>query len=148
EADVRDRLHQCITTAGEVPRDQLGVRSPGQYLRPGGWAGSIGLTANPSCATCSDATRIKIAPTAAARPCILHDRDVPPRPHTAAVAHLLQAMLNRNTNPAWQGFHYVDYDLRWDRMERPERTPVLPLLPVRPTGAAGPACARASTGER
>ncbi|UED83183.1 radical SAM protein [Streptomyces profundus] len=154
EAEVRDRLHAWLADAGEVPRDQLGVRSPGQYLRPAGWAGSIGFISNSSCATCSDANRIKITPTGVARPCILHNRDIPLKPHLAegtlgdAFAHLFQAMLDRDTNDAWQGFHYVDYDLRWDRMERPEGTAVLPLLPVVPTDAAGPSCARASTGER
>jgi cyclic pyranopterin phosphate synthase len=49
-------------------------------------------------------------------------------------------MLERNSNEAWQGFHYVDYDLRWDRMERPQGAAVLPLTPVG-TGAAAPSCA-------
>ncbi|MFE9827517.1 radical SAM protein [Streptomyces halstedii] len=154
EADVRDRLHEWFAGAGEVSRDQLGVRSPGRYLRPDGWAGSIGFISNSSCATCSDANRIKITPTGVARPCILHNRDIPLKSHLAddtlddAFAHLFQAMLDRNTNDAWQGFHYVDYDLRWDRMERPEGAPVLPLLPVLATGAAQSSCTRASTGER
>ncbi|MDX3855409.1 GTP 3',8-cyclase MoaA [Streptomyces sp. AK02-01A] len=154
EAEVRDRLHEWFANAGEVRREELGVRSPGQYLRPDGWAGSIGFISNSSCATCSDANRIKITPTGVARPCILHDRDIPLKPHLSdgtlgdAFGHLFQAMLDRNTNDAWQGFHYVDYDLRWDRMERPEGTPVLPLLPVLTTGAAQPACARPSAGER
>ncbi|KAB8166398.1 radical SAM protein [Streptomyces sp. 3MP-14] len=154
EAEVRERLQEWFSGAGEVPRTLLGVRSPGRYLRPAGWAGSIGFISNSSCATCSDANRIKITPTGVARPCILHNRDIPLKPHLAegtlgdAFAHLFQAMLDRDTNDAWQGFHYVDYDLRWDRMERPEGTPVLPLLPVLPTDAAGPSCSRASTGER
>lgn len=154
EADVRDRLHEWFAGAGEVSRDHLGVRSPGRYLRPDGWAGSIGFISNSSCATCSDANRIKITPTGVARPCILHNRDIPLKSHLAddtlddAFAHLFQAMLDRNTNDAWQGFHYVDYDLRWDRMERPEGAPVLPLLPVLATGAAQSSCTRASTGER
>ncbi|MFE5879617.1 radical SAM protein [Streptomyces hydrogenans] len=154
EAEIRDRLHEWFANAGEVGRDELGVRSPGQYLRPDGWAGSIGFISNSSCATCSDANRIKITPTGVARPCILHNRDIPLKPHLAdgtlgdAFAHLFQAMLDRNTNHAWQGFHYVDYDLRWDRMERPEGTPVLPLLPLLTTNAAQPACSRASTEDR
>ncbi|MFH9957488.1 radical SAM protein [Streptomyces roseolus] len=154
EAEVRDRLHEWFANAGEVRRDELGVRSPGQYLRPDGWAGSIGFISNSSCATCSDANRIKITPTGVARPCILHNRDIPLKPHLAeatlgdAFAHLFQAMLDRNTNDAWQGFHYVDYDLRWDRMERPEGTPVLPVLPLLTTDTARPACTRASSGER
>ncbi|MFC5803307.1 radical SAM protein [Streptomyces formicae] len=154
EAEVRARLHEWFANAGEVRRDELGVRSPGRYLRPDGWAGSIGFISNSSCATCSDANRIKITPTGVARPCILHNRDIPLKPHLAdgtlgdAFAHLFQAMLDRNTNDAWQGFHYVDYDLRWDRMERPEGAPVLPLLPLLAADAARPACARASTGER
>nr|WP_240981375.1 MULTISPECIES: carbamoyltransferase C-terminal domain-containing protein [unclassified Streptomyces] len=37
-------------------------RCPGQYLRPDGRAGSIGFSSNSSCATCSDANRIKITP--------------------------------------------------------------------------------------
>ncbi|MEU9598190.1 radical SAM protein [Streptomyces sp. NPDC048109] len=154
EAEVRDRLHEWFANAGEVRRDDLGVRSPGQYLRPDGWAGSIGFISNSSCATCSDANRIKVTPTGVARPCILHNRDIPLKPHLAdgtlgdAFAHLFQAMLDRNANDAWQGFHYVDYDLRWDRMERPEGTPVLPLLPLLTTDTPTPACSRASTGER
>lgn len=154
EADVRDRLHEWFAGAGEVSRDQLGVRSPGRYLRPDGWAGSIGFISNSSCATCSDANRIKITPTGVARPCILHNRDIPLKSHLAdgtlddAFTHLFQAMLDRNTNDAWQGFHYVDYDLRWDRMERPEGAPVLPLLPVLATGASQSSCTRASTGEQ
>ncbi|MET9153204.1 GTP 3',8-cyclase MoaA [Streptomyces griseoflavus] len=154
EAEVRDRLHEWFANAGEVRRDELGVRSPGQYLRPDGWAGSIGFISNSSCATCSDANRIKITPTGVARPCILHNRDIPLKPHLAedtlgdAFAHLFQAMLDRNANDAWQGFHYVDYDLRWDRMERPEGAPVLPVLPLLTTDGARPACARASSGER
>ncbi|OKJ22415.1 molybdenum cofactor biosynthesis protein MoaA [Streptomyces sp. CB00316] len=154
EADVRDRLHEWFAGAGEVSRDQLGVRSPGQYFRPDGWAGSIGFISNSSCATCSDANRIKITPTGVARPCILHNRDIPLKSHLAddtlddAFAHLFQAMLDRNTNDAWQGFHYVDYDLRWDRMERPEGAPVLPLLPVLTTGTTQSSCTRASAGEQ
>ncbi|MFD7899278.1 radical SAM protein [Streptomyces sp. NPDC059743] len=153
EAEVRDRLQRWFTGAGEVPRTQLGVRSPGRYLRPDGWAGSIGFISNSSCATCSDANRIKITPTGVARPCILHNRDIPMKAHLAdgtlsdAFAHLFQSMLDRDTNDAWQGYHYVDYDLRWDRMERPQGTPVLPLLPLLNTGAAEPSCNRRAPGE-
>ncbi|GHJ40474.1 radical SAM protein [Streptomyces sp. TS71-3] len=154
EAEVRGRLDQWFANAGEVSRGQLGVRSPGRYLSPAGWAGSIGFISNSSCATCSDANRIKITPTGVARPCILHNRDIPLKPHLAdgtlhdAFAHLFQAMLERDRNEAWQGFHYVDYDLRWDRMERPEGTPVLPLLPILAPDTAPPSCTRTATGER
>ncbi|WP_326611654.1 radical SAM protein [Streptomyces scopuliridis] len=153
EAEVRDRLQRWFTGAGEVPRTQLGVRSPGRYMRPDGWAGSIGFISNSSCATCSDANRIKITPTGVARPCILHNRDIPLKPHLAdgtlgdAFAHLFQSMLDRDTNDAWQGYHYVDYDLRWDRMERPQGAPVLPLLPLLNTGSAEPSCNRRTPGE-
>ncbi|WP_406303713.1 hypothetical protein OHA61_16905 [Streptomyces sp. NBC_00885] len=54
-----------------------------------------------------------------------------------AYAHLFRAMLERNSNEAWQGFHYVDYDLRWDRLERPQGVPVLPLLPVASSTGGG-----------
>jgi GTP 3',8-cyclase len=153
EAEVRDRLQRWFTGAGEVPRTQLGVRSPGRYLRPDGWTGSIGFISNSSCATCSDANRIKITPTGVARPCILHNRDIPLKPHLVdgtlgdAFAHLFRSMLDRDTNDAWQGYHYVDYDLRWDRMERPQGAPVLPLLPVLSTGRAEPSCGRRAPGE-
>jgi cyclic pyranopterin phosphate synthase len=147
EAEVRPHLLQWLASAGEVSRTELGVRSPGNYLRPDGWAGSIGFISNSSCATCSDANRIKITPSGVARPCILHNRDIALKPHLTdgtldkAFAHLFRAMLDRNSNPAWQGFHYVDYDLRWDRMERPLGAPV--MLPVLSTGS----CSRASSGE-
>jgi cyclic pyranopterin phosphate synthase len=148
EADVRTRLADWFADAGEVARGELGVRSPGRYLQPSGWSGSIGFISNSSCATCSDANRIKITPTGVARPCILHNRDIPLKPHLAdgtlgdAFAHLFRSMLERNGNGAWQGFHYVDYDLRWDRMERPEGTPVFPLLPfVGMAGNTGSSCA-------
>ncbi|MFE2426574.1 radical SAM protein [Streptomyces sp. NPDC059373] len=146
EAEVRTRLEDWFADAGEIARGDLGVRSPGRYLQPVGWAGSIGFISNSSCATCSDANRIKITPTGVARPCILHNRDIPLKPHltdgtlTDAFAHLFRAMLERNSNDAWQGFHYVDYDLRWDRMERPEGAPVLPLLPLVSTGTAASSC--------
>ncbi|MFE4018658.1 radical SAM protein [Streptomyces sp. NPDC059101] len=134
EAEVRERLHAWFDKAGEISRTELGVRSPGRYLQPTGWVGSIGFISNSSCATCSDANRIKVTPTGIARPCILHNRDIPLKAHLAdgtmddAYAHLFRAILERNTNEAWQGFHYVDYDLRWDRLERPQGVPVLPLL--------------------
>ncbi|MFI1890336.1 radical SAM protein [Streptomyces jumonjinensis] len=136
EAEVREHLRALFEEAGEIPRADLGVRSPGRYLQPSGWVGSIGFISNSSCASCSDANRIKITPTGIARPCILHNRDTALKPHLAAgtlpdaFAHLFLAMLGRNQNDAWKGFHYVDYDLRWDRLERPEGKPVLPLLPM------------------
>ncbi|PNG93458.1 radical SAM protein [Streptomyces malaysiensis] len=136
EAEARGHLIKWFADAGEISRGDLGVRSPGRYLQPMGWTGSIGFISNSSCATCSDANRIKITPTGVARPCILHNRDIPLKPHLAdgtlssAFGHLFRAMLERNSNEAWQGFHYVDYDLRWDRMERPESAPVLPVLPL------------------
>ncbi|MFF5582386.1 radical SAM protein [Streptomyces hygroscopicus] len=146
EAEARGRLSHWFADAGEISRSNLGVRSPGRYLQPMGWAGSIGFISNSSCASCSDANRIKITPTGVARPCILHNRDIPLKPHLAdntlsdAFDHLFRAMLERNSNEAWRGFHYVDYDLRWDRMERPVGAPVLPLLPL--TGAdTGRSCA-------
>ncbi|MCZ4100772.1 radical SAM protein [Streptomyces sp. H39-C1] len=152
EAEVRTRLDDWFADAGEVTREELGVRSPGRYLQPTGWAGSIGFISNSSCATCSDANRIKITPSGIARPCILHNRDIPLKTHLAdgtlpdAFEHLFRAMLERNGNEAWQGFHYVDYDLRWDRMERPEGAPVLPLLPMVTTGTGSPSCARRPSG--
>ncbi|MGW4792726.1 radical SAM protein [Nonomuraea sp. NPDC004297] len=147
EAEIRPRLRRWLSGAGEVSRADLGVRSPGAYLRPEGWVGSVGFISNSSCATCSDANRIKITPSGVARPCILHNRDIALKPHLAdgtldeAFAHLFRAMLDRDGNPAWQGFHYVDYDLRWDRMERPFGAPV--RLPVISPGT----CARTGPGE-
>ncbi|WP_155055423.1 radical SAM protein [Streptomyces blattellae] len=136
EDEVRGHLQTWFEKAGEIPRSELGVRSPGRYLRPPGWEGSIGFISNSSCATCSDANRIKITPTGIARPCILHNRDIELKPHLAngtltdAFTHLFRAIVERDGNEAWQGFHYVDYDLRWDRLERPKGVPVLPLLPL------------------
>lgn len=145
EQEVRDHLSAWFEAAGEIPRAELGVRSPGRYLQPPGWLGSIGFISNSSCATCSDANRIKITPTGIARPCILHNRDIELKPHLAegtltdAFAHLFTAMIGRNENEAWQGFHYVDYDLRWDRLARPKGAALLPLLAT-PPGGTGASC--------
>ncbi|MDT3395791.1 GTP 3',8-cyclase MoaA [Streptomyces sp. B1866] len=147
EAEVRPYLARWFADAGEVDRTALGVRSPGRYLRPDGWAGSIGFIANTSCATCSDANRIKITPTGLARPCVLRNRDIALKPRLAdatlpdAFAHLFRAILERDTNEAWPGVHHVDYDLRWDRVERRRDTPA--LLPLARAGAAQPCAARA-----
>ncbi len=144
EAEAVDRLSALLDGAGEVSRAELGVRSPGRYLQPAGWAGNFAFISNSSCASCSDANRIKITPTGVARPCVLHNRDIELREHLnggtidAAFAHLFEAILGRDVNPAWTGFHYVDYDLRWDRVERPKGAVVLPLAPVGVT--KGPSC--------
>jgi GTP 3',8-cyclase len=136
EEEVRGLLQTWFADAVEVPRSELGVRSPGRYLQPPGWQGSIGFISNSSCSTCSDANRIKITPTGIARPCILRNRDIALKPHLAkgtlaeAFTHLFRAMLERDGNDAWQGFHYVDHDLRWDRLERPKGDSVFPLLPL------------------
>jgi cyclic pyranopterin phosphate synthase len=149
EAEVREHLSAEFAGASELSRASLGVRSPGQYLVPSGWTGSVGFISNSSCATCSDANRIKITPTGVARPCILHNRDVELRRHIdegsldPAFEHLFGAMLERNNNPAWNGYHYVDYDLRWDRVDRPKGARILPLA----MNSGGKACARTARGE-
>jgi cyclic pyranopterin phosphate synthase len=136
EAEVVERLATLYADAGNVSRAALGVRSPGRYVQPAGWAGNFAFISNSSCATCSDANRIKITPTGVARPCILHNRDLELRDHLddgglrEAFVYLFTAMLQRDANPAWRGYHYVDYDLRWDRIERPKGVAVLPLTPV------------------
>lgn len=154
EAEVTQRLADLYAAAGDVSRAVLGVRSPGRYVQPAGWAGNFAFISNSSCATCSDANRIKITPTGVARPCILHNRDLELRDHLdgnglhEAFAHLFTAILERDANPAWRGYHYVDYDLRWDRIERPKGVPVLPLTPVNTPSATtehsngGGACGR------
>lgn len=142
EAEVTERLADLFTGASEVSRAALGVRSPGRYVQPRGWAGNFAFISNASCATCSDANRIKITPTGIARPCILHNRDLELREHLdhgtldRAFADLFDAILGRDANPAWQGYHYVDYDLRWDRIDRPKAAIVLPLTPITATPAA------------
>jgi cyclic pyranopterin phosphate synthase len=136
EAEVTQRLADLYTDAGDVSRAALGVRSPGRYVQPAGWPGNFAFISNSSCATCSDANRIKITPTGVARPCILHNRDLELRDYLdrsglhEAFAHLFSAILERDANPAWGGYHYVDYDLRWDRIERPKGVAVLPLTPI------------------
>lgn len=136
EAEVTQRLADLYADAGDVSRAALGVRSPGRYVQPAGWAGNFAFISNSSCATCSDANRIKITPTGVARPCILHNRDLELRDYLdasglhEAFTHLFTAILERDANPAWDGYHYVDYDLRWDRIDRPKGVPVLPLTPV------------------
>lgn len=136
EAEVTQRLAGVYADAGDVSRVALGVRSPGRYVQPAGWAGNFAFISNSSCATCSDANRIKITPTGVTRPCILHNRDLELRDYLdhdglhEAFAHLFTSILERDTNPAWRGYHYVDYDLRWDRIERPTGVAVLPLTPV------------------
>ena len=149
EAEIRGHLAGLFESAQEVSRAALGVRSPGQYATPAGWAGSIGFISNSSCATCSDANRIKVTPTGVARPCILHNRDIELRQFLdsgtldSAFEHLFAAMLGRDENPAWGGYHYVDYDLRWDRVERPKG---FNIIPVNLLNGAGQACARAVAG--
>ncbi|WP_432824749.1 radical SAM protein [Dactylosporangium sp. CA-092794] len=143
EVEVTQRLADLYANADDVSRAALGVRSPGNYVRPAGWAGSFSFISNSSCATCSDANRIKITPTGIARPCILHNRDLELREYLDdnrlhhAFVRLFTAILERDANPAWRGYHYVDYDLRWDRIERPTGVQVLPLVPV---NALGPRC--------
>jgi GTP 3',8-cyclase len=142
EAEVAQRLTDLYANADDVSRAALDVRSPGSYVRPTGWAGNFSFISNSSCATCSDANRIKITPTGIARPCILHNRDLDLRDYLDdrlhhAFARLFTAILERDANPAWGGYHYIDYDLRWDRIERPKGVQVLPLTPI---GAPGGGC--------
>ena len=145
EAEAVSHLADLLDGAGEVSRVELGVRSPGRYVQPAGWVGNFAFISNSSCATCSDANRIKITPTGVARPCVLHDRDIELREYLdqgaleTAFMRLFDAIIGRDTNPAWQGFHYVDYDLRWDRVERPKNAVVLQLSP--PPGRNGSSCA-------
>jgi cyclic pyranopterin phosphate synthase len=144
EVEAMEHLSGLLDGAGEVSRSELGVRSPGRYRQPTGWAGNFAFISNSSCASCSDANRIKITPTGVARPCVLHNRDIELREHLAAgtveaaFTHLFEAILARDSNPAWTGFHYIDYDLRWDRVERPKGAAVLPLTAVGVT--KGPTC--------
>lgn len=151
ESEAVAHLAGLLDGADDVSRHALGVRSPGRYRQPSGWAGNFAFISNSSCATCSDANRIKITPTGVARPCILHNRDIELREHLearsldVAFAHLFTAILERDANPAWGGFHYVDYDLRWDRIERPKGAVILPLSPVK-SGAAACGSARATGG--
>lgn len=107
----------------EKNRAYFKVRSPGRYVQPHNWLGHVSFISNSSCATCSDANRIKITPTGHARPCILSNRDIDLKEYIQqaqldrAFSHLFESIIDRNNNPDWNGYHYIDYDLRWDRTQ-------------------------------
>lgn len=134
EGEMREQMEEVLSGATDFPRSRLGVRSSGKYLSPKGWAGTIGFISNTSCASCSDANRIKITPTGVARPCVLHNRDIELKAYIneqrldEVFEHLFASMLGRNENPAWGGVHHIDYDLRWDRVVRPSAKRVLPMI--------------------
>ena len=129
EQEFRTLNSDVFECATEKERSHFRVRSPGRYVQPEGWLGHVAFISNSSCATCSDANRLKITPTGRSRPCILGNRDIELRPYIdqgnlePAFVHLFESILTRNSNPEWKGFHYIDYDLRWDRVQEAELIP-------------------------
>lgn len=105
---------------GEKERKNIGVRSPGKYYMIKEWKGSFAFISNTSMPVCADGNRIKITPTGRLRPCTLENCDLNLKDYLDknkeqdAFRKVFFALLNRESNPCHRGFHYIDYDLRWD----------------------------------
>lgn len=106
--------------SGEKERKKMGVRSPGKYYIINGWKGTFAFISNTSMPVCADGNRIKITPTGRLRPCTLENCDLNLRDYLVAnnedeaFRKVFFAILNRESNPCHRGFHFIDYDLRWD----------------------------------
>lgn len=105
--------------AGEKSRKDIGVRSPGKYIRINGWKGTFAFISNTSMPVCADGNRLKITPTGRLRPCTLENCDINLKNHFGkdldqVFQRVFYTMLNRDNNPCHRGFHYIDYNLRWD----------------------------------
>lgn len=106
--------------SGEKDRKEIGVRSPGKYYKLNGWEGTFAFISNTSKPVCADGNRIKITPTGRLRPCTLENYDLNLKEYLdsnneeEAYRKTFFALLNRENNPCHRGFHYIDYDLRWD----------------------------------
>lgn len=113
----QDIMQSC---SGNLDRHYLGVRSPGTYYKINDWLGSFGFISNTSQPFCADGNRIKITPSGRVRPCTLENGDIDLLPFFTentmenAFKHLFLHFLNRDQNPCHRGYHYIDYDLRWD----------------------------------
>ena len=104
---------------GEKSRESIGVRSPGRYIKIDGWKGTFAFISNTSMPVCADGNRLKITPTGRLRPCTLENCDINLREHfnvdmDDVFRRVFYTMLNRESNPCHRGFHYIDYNLRWD----------------------------------
>lgn len=104
----------------EKERKKIGVRSPGKYYLIENWKGSFAFISNTSKPVCADGNRIKITPTGRLRPCTLKNCDINLKQYLnnneedKAFQKVFYALLHRESNPCHRGFHYIDYDLRWD----------------------------------
>lgn len=104
---------------GEKNRRDIGVRSPGRYIQINGWKGTFAFISNTSMPICADGNRLKITPTGRLRPCTLENCDINLKDHLGkdldqVYQSVFYTMLNRDNNPCHRGFHYIDYNLRWD----------------------------------
>lgn len=104
---------------GEKDRQVIGVRSPGKYIRIKDWEGTFAFISNTSRPVCADGNRLKITPTGRLRPCTLENCDINLKEHFGkdldnVYQRVFYTMLNRDSNPCHRGFHYIDYNLRWD----------------------------------
>lgn len=112
---IKNRLHQ-------IDRKLFNVRSPGEYYKIKGFRGSISFISNTSRPFCADGNRIKVTPSGIARPCTLGDKDINLKKYITedgiedGFIHLFKCILNRDCDPSHRGFHYIDYDLRWDNV--------------------------------
>ena len=115
--DVQQILKDVV---GEKDRKTMGVRSPGKYYIVKDWKGTFSFISNTSMPVCADGNRIKITPTGRLRPCTLENCDIDIKRYISsnteeeAFRKVFFALLNRESNPCHRGFHYIDYDLRWD----------------------------------
>lgn len=103
----------------EKDRHAIGVRSPGKYIQIEGWKGTFAFISNTSMPVCADGNRLKITPTGRLRPCTLENCDINLKEHFGkdldrVFQRVFYTMLNRDSNPCHRGFHYIDYNLRWD----------------------------------
>lgn len=117
---IENVQHILKNIVGEKDRKTMGVRSPGKYYIVKDWKGTFSFISNTSMPVCADGNRIKITPTGRLRPCTLENCDINIREYMAnnkedeAFRKVFFALLNRESNPCHRGFHYIDYDLRWD----------------------------------
>lgn len=121
------RAGLLLMDKNEVERTSLKVRAPGKYFNYEGWKGSVSFISNTSRPFCGDGNRIKITPNGYARPCTLNERDIYLGDYidnndlSSAFTYLFNCILNRDNDSCHRGFHYIDYDLRWENIPIKEK---------------------------
>lgn len=104
----------------KINRKKFKVRSPGDYFKLKNWAGYMSFISNTSKPVCADGNRIKITPAGIVRPCTFYNKDFKLDTYLEnndlepAFIKIFESILNRDSNPCHMGFHYIDYNLRWE----------------------------------